>query len=705
MVRCQRVLVIVCTLVLAGWGTASQWLPLGPSGGSVTSFCADPLSASTVYALTDSAGLFASYDTGWTWEPLGWLGPGVSSVAPSMAAPDTLFATMRGSLPGTGGVLKSTDGGHTWTPARGGLGDPATPPSSPSFRYVTINAVAPHPVDPALLLAASASSGGLYRSASGGSSWTRLAFDNEVFDVLFDPRPPYPAYASVRDPGRSGTRGGVFRSTNGGVTWFPARSGLLRNPGKDEVYASPRHLIMAPSDSLTLYGLSERELVRSTDGGASWTTVSPALPATPDAVLTGVTVAPSNAREIWLTTLQRGLWHSRDGGTTWQSLLSLQCGSDVAGALHTSTLSVLAAHTPEGTLLVGRQDLGVLRSSDQGLTWSESTDGLLATRVHAVALAAAPASSLWAGTSNGAFRSIDRGTTWQRASTGLGSVCDARRREGDPQPPDCNAVRALLAPRGGAVLAQTACAVAATSSEGAAWVPVVPQSFAPTTMVTTPDGRLYALRQNAVWRSVDGGHTWSGCGTGPWGSEPATALVVDPDSPGIVTVLTPGVSWVSCEECSSWTRIVSSRPLECSGSAPLQTNTGLVLSRGHGAPPPPCGPTYTATALVGTSCGLYLSSQIGRVWRRAAADGLSVEALLADPDSPEEVWAAARGAGVLHSTDGGSTWSAFNDGLPTLECTSLALDAARRTLYVGTDGFGVLGRSLPQTARVRLVAR
>lgn len=706
MARWPRTLVGGWALGLACWGMASQWQPLGPFGGSVTSLAVDPLNASTVYAVTDSAGLFGSLDGGWSWQPLGWLGPDVTSLEASPAAPGTLFASFRGTLPGTGGVLKSTDGGRNWSPARFGLGDPSAPPSSSEFRYLTINAVAAHATDPAILLAASAGPSGLLRSTSGGASWSRVAFQTEVYDVIFDPQTPQTAFASVHDPGRDAPRGGVFRSSDGGITWAAARSGLLRNPGKEEYYASPTRLVPAPSDPRTIYGLSRREVVRTTDGAANWSTISPPVPAAVDAAFTGLAVSPTDAREIWAVTLQRGLWHSRDGGTTWRALTSLQCGADNAGAVHTTSLALLALPGQSGALLLGRQDLGVARSSDGGLSWSESTAGLLAARVRAVAAADAPARSLWAATDNGAWRSPEGGETWQRASEGLAPACDARRQDGAGQPPDCNSVTTLLAVKGGSLVAQTACGVAASSNDGAAWTAVLPPGFSPATIATVP-GRvaLHALVQNSVWRSLDGGHTWTGCGTGPWGSDPATALAVDPDLADVVVVLTPATAWVSCAACTSWTRIISVRPLECPGGSALQTYAAAIVSRGPEAPSPSCGSTYSATVLAGTSCGLFLSTQSGRVWRRVAAEGLAVEGLAADPDRPGEVYAAARGAGVLHSTDFGTTWKPFNEGLPTLECTSLALDAPRRMLYVGTDGAGVFGRTLARSARRRLVGR
>jgi len=89
--------------------------------------------------------------------------------------------------------------------------------------------------------------------------------------------------------------------------------------------------------------------------------------------------------------------------------------------------------------------------------------------------------------------------------------------------------------------------------------------------------------------------------------------------------------------------------------------------------------------------GVYKSADGGTSWS-AVNNGLpsdNVYALAIDPSSPDTLYAGTDGSGVYKSTDGGATWSAVNNGLDDLLAYyvySLAIDpSSPDTLYAGTD--------------------
>ncbi|MEK0449845.1 MAG: hypothetical protein RL088_2113 [Verrucomicrobiota bacterium] len=107
----------------------------------------------------------------------------------------------------TSGLLRTTDGGKTWSPANGTLKG-------------AVRSVAIHPADPATMLRADAA--GLWKTTDGGKAWTRIAFDGD-FDatgpsalcgevVAFDLRDPQILYAGTESRG-------FFKSTDSGATW------------------------------------------------------------------------------------------------------------------------------------------------------------------------------------------------------------------------------------------------------------------------------------------------------------------------------------------------------------------------------------------------------------------------------------------------------------------------------------------------------
>jgi len=63
-----------------------------------------------------------------------------------------------------------------------------------------------------------------------------------------------------------------------------------------------------------------------------------------------------------------------------------------------------------------------------------------------------------------------------------------------------------------------------------------------------------------------------------------------------------------------------------------------------------------------------------------------VLAIAVDPTDPRNLYVAAHGGGVFHSTDQAASWTAFNDGLPNKQVFSLVFHAKRRgRIYLGTD--------------------
>ena len=109
------------------------------------------------------------------------------------------------------GVLRTTDGGQTWTQ----LG--TTDLAGQSLTSVTARG--------SILIAASDSGAGLFRSTNGGANWTLISGSNGlpagfVSDVVGDPLSPTTLYAAVRAPDA-----GVFMSTDTGMTWSNITSG------------------------------------------------------------------------------------------------------------------------------------------------------------------------------------------------------------------------------------------------------------------------------------------------------------------------------------------------------------------------------------------------------------------------------------------------------------------------------------------------
>jgi photosystem II stability/assembly factor-like uncharacterized protein len=263
-----------------------------------------------------------------------------------------------------------------------------------------------------------------YRSI-GPSQGGRLT---RVSGVTGDPRTYYAATAS----------GGVWKSADGGVTWTPIFD--------TQPVSSIGSLAVAPSDPNVLYvGSGEANIrgnvaagngiYKSVDAGKTWThvwhqegqigtmAVHPRNPDIAYAAVLGHAFGPNP---------ERGVYRTRDGGRTWQQVLKKDSdtgASDVA--LDPSNPNIVfaglwqARRTP-WSLTSGGPGSGLFVSRDGGDTWKAlSGGGLPAGPWGKVGIGVAPSDgrrvyALIEAEKGGLFRSDDGGDTWTLASANRG---------------------------------------------------------------------------------------------------------------------------------------------------------------------------------------------------------------------------------------------------------------------------------------------
>ena len=114
--------------------------------------------------------------------------------------------------------------------------------------------------------------------------------------------------------------------------------------------------------------------------------------------------------DLLAATSARGLWRSTDGGITWsETNLDLGYVHDVV--VDANGHIYVGVEGPVQQIGVGILGTDVLKSTDDGVTWTNINAFPDATHTYALLLTA---THLFAGTATGVYRSADDGTTWEK---------------------------------------------------------------------------------------------------------------------------------------------------------------------------------------------------------------------------------------------------------------------------------------------------
>ena len=194
-----------------------------------------------------------------------------------------------------------------------------------------------------------ATHGDFYQSISDGPP---VKVDKVRADYMAFNAPPVsgiPLYASGHPS--TGGNTGLIKSTDGGVTWQTV-SKVLDPPVDFHAMA------VSKQNPQTIIGFDSgaRGLFKTTDAGKTWQTLE-----YPDYIL-ALAFSPVDSQTIFAGT-GNGMFHTEDGGKTWNPL------GQYAG------LAVYALAFDDNEILFASVEThGLVRSDDYGSTWTEMPD-------------------------------------------------------------------------------------------------------------------------------------------------------------------------------------------------------------------------------------------------------------------------------------------------------------------------------------------
>jgi len=418
-----------------------SWTPVGPqptttdanllgggtpvASGRVTALAVDPSNSSVVFLGAAEGGVWKTTDGGNTWVPLTdtQASLAVGSIALDPSNPSTVYVgtgeeNFNGDAYYGAGILKSTDGGSTWTQVPG----PFTGPTGSDSYFgggAYIGSLAVHPTNGQIILSAVFEAGrsGIYRSSDGGTNWSNVLPTGIGTEVLFNPSNGSIAYAAIGGIG-------IFKSSDAGQTWTADNGGIpgvlpSSNLGRIE-------LSVDPSNPATLYAGIENAttgfllgLFRTTDGGAHWAQMA-GVPdyCGPQCFYDNVVrVDPANSSVILLgwaagSSGTSTLYRSTDGGKTWTDISTGSNGVQ----LHVDSHAL--AFSKDGGLLYTGNDGGVWSTSNVAsspVSWTNLNRTLALTQFYpGISIDPSTASRAFGGTQDNGTQLYSGNLTWKQ---------------------------------------------------------------------------------------------------------------------------------------------------------------------------------------------------------------------------------------------------------------------------------------------------
>ena len=716
-----------------------RWRSLGPDrGGRSIAVSGVKGQPKVGYFGATGGGLWKTTDGGETWAPITdnqITSASVGAVAVSESNPDIVFigtgeSCIRGNIMPGDGVYKSTDAGKTWTHVGFKNSD-------------AISKIRIHPTNPDIVFVADfgkygvdSDERGVYKSTDGGKTWRKVLDRGPktgAVDISIDPHNPNVMYAAMWEAFRTeykmssgGPGSGLFKSTDGGETWTDIShatglpSGVLGRIG----------VAVSPADGNRVYALIENDnggLFKSDDAGATWTLSTNNRNIRQRAFYyTHVTADPKSKDVVYA--LNTSMYRSADGGKTLT-----QVGGGTHGDMHDLWIDPDNAEH----LMLGNDGGGAI-STNTGQSWT-AEDYPTPQFYHIVATAHVPyhvcgsqqdASELcvpsntglgggFGGRGGGGGRGGAQPTTYSPGGSEDGYIAP------DPRDPDIfysgtnangGGFLTKLNRRTGEVSEVSPYPRMFSGEESAVikerWQWTYPIVYSPV------DNRTLYVGSQRVWKTIDGGKTWTAISgdltrhdpktMGPSGG-PITRDMNGPEVYGVVFTIAPSrrttnVIWTGSDDGliqvtkdggKKWTD-VTPKDMPEFGRVSLIEASPFDSATAYAAVKRPL--------LGDKSPYIFRTHDFGKTWTKIVtgirADEF-VHGIREDPTRKGMLYAATQN-GVHVSYDDGDHWESLRLNLPDIPITSiivterdLAIAAHGRGFYI-LDNIGPLRQYKPE---------
>jgi photosystem II stability/assembly factor-like uncharacterized protein len=438
----------------------------------ITALAFDPADANVLYAGTPHLP-WKTTDGGATWHSVsrGLIDDSdIFSIRVDPGNPKLVFASA------CSGIYRSDSGGEAWVKIQGIPG---------THRRTHIISEDPRNSDTIF----AGTTLGLFKSPDGGKTWRHLSSE-QVNWMVFDPSDPRTLYLATEFAG-------ILKSADSGETFHAMNEGFA-NHRLSEIASDGKRLYA----SSTYEGLFGGVFV-SSDGGLQWS-----LRANEEALngrnLNSLTASPANAGILFAAS-EDAILKSMDGGKTWTPVsepripVAVRAAQRIprVGRVHIHAIRAVQVEKGAPVLFAGT-DAGLFRSANSGTTWDQvKSPGIMGVSVLAIYAPPSGASRLAVRTPSGLFISQDAGRTWQAALLPPGYyIYDV----------------ALPVEHEVAILAATSRGILQSIDEGSNWKVVtegIPAATVDSVRFNPSEGReAFLVQYGNVYHTMDGGDSW-----------------------------------------------------------------------------------------------------------------------------------------------------------------------------------------------------
>jgi photosystem II stability/assembly factor-like uncharacterized protein len=674
----------------------NQWQAIGPhnTGGRTNAIAFNPQNPNTIYAGSASGGLWRSYSAGvgiaaWHYVATGYPVLGVSSIAFTPNDSNTIYIgtgevynydasgygaayrNMRGTY-GIG-ILKTTNGGQTWT-------------KSLDWSYNSergVWSVKINPLNPNTVWAATTE--GVYRSYNAGTTWEQVNNIIMGTDVVIN---PVDTNIVISSHGNFASAGfGIYRSSDGGTTWNHITAGLpAYYEGKVllDIYNLNPNIVYASIGNGFESGNGASWLCKSTDTGITWSVKSTVDYSQHQGWFShDVAIDQSNPNNLIIIGIE--VYKSTDGGTTVVQKSSgglvlgrPPIGGQEGGPDYThSDAHVVAQHPTNPSIYYIGTDGGIFRTTDFGETY-ESRNGSYQTTQFYNGTSSSQTDSLktMGGLQDNSTVIYDGSLAWIRTIGGDGSWTSTDPLNDNKIYASWQYLNMLRSTDGGTNFTS----ITPPNSN-------ITSFIAPFRSFYGNSAIIYAGRDK-IFKSTNSGSNWTVTnGNLSLDGNPAIAMETSYQNSNKVYVATApsqstrGNIFRTVNGGTNWTNIT--------GTLPDRFPSDIAVD--------PFNDSIVYVTFYGFGSGhIFKSTNSGDNWTNISNNlpDIPSPAVIVDPNNTNHVYVGTD-VGVFVSTNGGGNWQDFNDGLPdVVQAMDLNYTTVNNVIRVMTHVNGAYERKL-----------